>query len=301
MSHSPDFSGLTASTSPLFLDLQDSTQVRSGSYSPENLNPQTSSPSLRFRRRASHVAASQHSPPASSPSYAPSPYVTSPTESTTLTSPQPSFYSPIVPHPDQSKTTTRADNDRPNVSSRKKRRSRQPSPSYASSPSPPGAAPAFDIDREQLTPADALLVRLREDEGLAWRDVAARLGATTGRDLSVAALQMRLKRLRERARPWTERDVAALRLAHDYWISHKFEIIAAKVRALPILIMVVPCLTPRLDDGFWRDGGLDGQAVREEAAADGVSDVAYSGESGWCDDLIGDWHFQFVVLKELGA
>jgi hypothetical protein len=236
LSHSSDISGLTTTscspefpTSPVFPCLQDSTQVRSESYSPENLNPQTPSPSVRSRRRTSHVAAPQHSASASSPSYAPSPYLTSPTESAKLTSPQLSLYPTLVPRTDQSKIITPANgDDRFDVSPRKKRKSLPPTPS-SSSPSPP-RAPTHDLDREQLTPADALLVRLREDEGMAWRDVAARFRAETGRDFSVAALQMRLKRLRERARPWTERDVAALRLAHDYWISHKFEIIAAKVR-----------------------------------------------------------------------
>jgi hypothetical protein len=212
---SPDITGLTTPdfpTSPVFPGLQDS--QRPESYSPESLNS---------HRRASH--ARQHSPSAS-PSYASSPYLTSPTDSGTLT-PQPSFYAPIAPRPDERQAAPAA------TSPRRKRKSLAPSRSPGPSPSSTAAAGSGGLDREGLAPADALLVRLREDDGLAWRDVAAAFSAAAGRDFSVAALQMRLKRLRERARPWTERDVAALRLAHDYWISHKFDIIAAKVGLPP--------------------------------------------------------------------
>jgi hypothetical protein len=118
---------------------------------------------------------------------------------------------------------------RPAASPSKRRKTLTQPPSSSSSPSPPGP---LVCSPDQLTAADALLVRLREDENMPWKDVAARFRAETGQDFSVAALQMRLKRLRERVRVWTDRDVQALRLAHDYWISHKFEIIAAKVRDL---------------------------------------------------------------------
>jgi hypothetical protein len=122
-------------------------------------------------------------------------------------------------------TPATEDEDPPAVSSSKRRRKPPPPPSPSSTASSPP-------DGERLSAADELLVRLREDESLPWKEVAARFRAETGRDFSVAALQMRLKRLRERVRPWTDRDVLALRMAHDYWISHKFEIIAAKVRSL---------------------------------------------------------------------
>ena len=51
----------------------------------------------------------------------------------------------------------------------------------------------------------------------------------TGALLIVAADSTALVHEMFRSDPWTERDVLALRIAHDYWISHKFEIIAAKV------------------------------------------------------------------------
>lgn len=77
---------------------------------------------------------------------------------------------------------------------------------------------------------DSLLLKWRDEETLSWKMVAAKFQHELGRTYNVPALQMRLKRLRERLRAWVEVDVTALRLAHEYWEKKRWEIIADKVR-----------------------------------------------------------------------
>lgn len=80
-----------------------------------------------------------------------------------------------------------------------------------------------------LSEDDRFLVQLKEDENLAWKDIAARFMNEKGKNFQVAALQMRYKRLREKFRIWEDQDVQALKLAHEYWDKYKWEIISAKV------------------------------------------------------------------------
>ena len=81
----------------------------------------------------------------------------------------------------------------------------------------------------ELSEEDRLLLRLKEEEHMPWKDIAARFVKDFGRQYQIPALQMRIKRLKERMRQWTEVDVQALRKAHDYWVQNKFDIIAQKV------------------------------------------------------------------------
>ncbi|KAF2669331.1 hypothetical protein BT63DRAFT_425068 [Microthyrium microscopicum] len=81
----------------------------------------------------------------------------------------------------------------------------------------------------ELNMEDELLLRLKDDEKLTWKDIQDRFKSDMNKYFHIPALQMRLKRLRERMRTWTDVDVSALRLAHDYWVSQKFEIIANKM------------------------------------------------------------------------
>ncbi|KAM3424898.1 hypothetical protein BST61_g6873 [Cercospora zeina] len=80
-----------------------------------------------------------------------------------------------------------------------------------------------------LSEDDRFLVQLKEDENLAWKDIAARFMNDKGKTFQVAALQMRYKRLREKFRVWEDQDVQALKLAHEYWEKYKWEIISAKM------------------------------------------------------------------------
>ena len=82
----------------------------------------------------------------------------------------------------------------------------------------------------ELTEEDKLLLKLKEEESMTWKDIAARFQSELGKQYQIPALQMRLKRLRERMRTWTEVDVRALRMAHEYWAQNKFDVIAQKVR-----------------------------------------------------------------------
>jgi hypothetical protein len=80
-----------------------------------------------------------------------------------------------------------------------------------------------------LSEDDRLLVSLKEEQNLPWKDIASRYSAEKGKTVQVAALQMKYKRLREKYRVWTEPDVGALRQAYEMWEKRKWEIISEKV------------------------------------------------------------------------
>lgn len=89
------------------------------------------------------------------------------------------------------------------------------------------------IALSDLGDEDRLLLKLKDEENLRWKDIASRFQTELGKTYQVPTLQMRLKRLRERLRVWTEVDTVALRAAHEYWRQHKFDIISAKVKTEP--------------------------------------------------------------------
>ena len=80
-----------------------------------------------------------------------------------------------------------------------------------------------------LRDEDKLLLHLKDEQQLPWKDIAQRFRTETGKVYMIPALQMRYKRLKERLQVWTDADVEALRQAHEYWESRKFDIISAKV------------------------------------------------------------------------
>lgn len=80
----------------------------------------------------------------------------------------------------------------------------------------------------ELSEEDKLLLKLKEEECMPWKDIAARFQNDLGKQYQIPALQMRLKRLRERMRVWNEADIRALRMAHEYWAQNKFDVIAQK-------------------------------------------------------------------------
>lgn len=85
----------------------------------------------------------------------------------------------------------------------------------------------------ELSDDDRLLVALKEDQNLPWKDIAARFTSERGKVYQVAALQMRYKRLREKHRVWENKDVEALKLAYEYWEKNKWEIVAQRVSVPP--------------------------------------------------------------------
>lgn len=126
------------------------------------------------------------------------------------------LYAPIAPHPTGSRTSVpkRSRDDDDDHSGQPKRRKRSESSTSAT----------IELGEE-----DRLLIRLKDEESMPWKDIAARFQSDLGKTYQIPALQMRLKRLRERMRVWTEPDVKALRMAHEYWVQSKFDIIAQKV------------------------------------------------------------------------
>lgn len=135
------------------------------------------------------------------------------------------MYAPIAPNPlgPQLPRTSvpKRSRDEDDMSDQSKRRKRSDSNTTASL---------------ELNDEDRLLIRLKDEEGMPWKDIAARFQSDLGKHYQIPALQMRLKRLRERMRKWTDVDVRALRLAHEYWVQNKFDIIAQKVdQALMLL------------------------------------------------------------------
>ncbi|THX96227.1 hypothetical protein D6D03_08854 [Aureobasidium pullulans] len=64
---------------------------------------------------------------------------------------------------------------------------------------------------EHLNDEERLLITLKEDEALPWKEIAARFSDQSGQSITVATLQMRYLLLRQRLRNWEERDLEALR------------------------------------------------------------------------------------------
>jgi hypothetical protein len=133
------------------------------------------------------------------------------------------YYQSIAPNPmglvRMSNKRSRDDDDSPDLAA--KRRQRSTSSAVSS----------------ELGEEDRLLFKLKDEENLPWKDIAARFKTDLGKTYQVPALQMRFKRLRERLRVWTDVDVNALRMAHEYWQKNKFEIIASKV-CMPVSLGV---------------------------------------------------------------
>lgn len=104
---------------------------------------------------------------------------------------------------------------------------RRPSAVQALIPAPSSVEDAghtLDLSEEER-----LLVQLKQDQSMPWKEIAKEFEDKFGKPFQVPALQMRYKRLRERLRNWTNQDIAALEAAHEYWASNKYEIIANKM------------------------------------------------------------------------
>ncbi|KAI9750637.1 MAG: argininosuccinate lyase [Chaenotheca gracillima] len=81
----------------------------------------------------------------------------------------------------------------------------------------------------ELNEEERLLLRLKDEENLPWKDIALRFQMELGKSHQVPALQMRYKRLREKLRGWTSTDIHALQQARDYWEKFKWDIISTKM------------------------------------------------------------------------
>jgi hypothetical protein len=74
--------------------------------------------------------------------------------------------------------------------------------------SPPAKRRIKSMPTPDLTEEERLLLHLKDDENLPWRDIASRFQTDLGKVHQVPALQMRYKRLREKLRVWSEVDVS---------------------------------------------------------------------------------------------
>lgn len=155
-----------------------------------------------------------------------------------LASPQPRrMYTPIAPQPlepPRSHGTKRTRDENEDSAEDAKRRKRSDSTTSG---------------QLELSDEDKLLLHLKDEESMPWKDIAARFQSELGKQYQIPALQMRLKRLRERMRVWTETDVRALRMAHEFWVQNKFDIIAQKVGLPPTKGVALWMLT-------WPDAGI---------------------------------------------
>jgi hypothetical protein len=135
-----------------------------------------------------------------------------------MASPQPRrMYTPIAPLPQEaprSHSIKRYHEDEEEALDNSKRRKRSDSQTST---------------QVELSEEDKLLLKLKEQESMPWKDIAARFQTDLQKSYQIPALQMRYKRLRERMRVWTDTDRQALRMAHEYWAQNKFEIIAQKM------------------------------------------------------------------------
>lgn len=133
--------------------------------------------------------------------------------------PTPRSFAPIAPDPVglQRMQAVRQSQETEETQQTKKRRLTQ---SSMEAPAPP-----------PLKDEDKLLLQLKDEQQLPWKNIVSRFQQETGKVHHIAALQMRYKRLKDRLQVWTDPDIEALKQAHEYWESRKFDIISAKVRS----------------------------------------------------------------------
>jgi hypothetical protein len=81
----------------------------------------------------------------------------------------------------------------------------------------------------ELSEEEKLLLQLKKEESMPWKDIPARFRSKFGKEYQIPALQMRFKRLQDRMRVWTDAEVELLRQAEEYWRENKFDIISQKV------------------------------------------------------------------------
>jgi len=163
------------------------------------------------------------------------------------------YYTPIAPHPaglrqlQASKRSLGSDDDHLESPNKKRK--------LSESTSPVGV---------EISDDDSFLLRLKDDEGLSWKDIATRFQTDLGKAVQIPALQMRLKRLRERIRIWTDLDIQALRMAYEYYLTNKFNIIASKMAEFGAVEKWTPaqCSRKWQEIGFGHETTTFGQLTR---------------------------------------
>ena len=131
-----------------------------------------------------------HSNKANSPYYPTEYPVSNPSQSPSRTRPVPIAPDPIGLSNINAMKRAREDEEYSDYGQKKRKRA------------PSQSGPVELNDEEQL------LLKLKEEENLPWKDIAVRFQTDLGKSYQVPALQMRFKRLRERMRTWTDTDVS---------------------------------------------------------------------------------------------
>ena len=63
------------------------------------------------------------------------------------------------------------------------------------------------LPQPELSDEEKLLIKLKQEQNMPWKDISKEFGERLGRPYQVPALQMRYKRLKERLRTWSDQDV----------------------------------------------------------------------------------------------
>jgi hypothetical protein len=106
----------------------------------------------------------------------------------------------------------------------------------------------------ELNEEEQLLLKLKEEENLPWKDIATRFQTELGKSYQVPALQMRFKRLRERMRTWTETDVGRSLRLRGRTRAHSDSEAGASTRTSLRLLGKIPVRYHRRQ-GTWSTGG----------------------------------------------
>jgi len=122
----------------------------------------------------------------------------------------------------------------------------------------------------ELNEEEQLLLKLKEEENLPWKDIAVRFQTDLGKSYQVPALQMRFKRLRERMRTWTETDVSVTGESQQALGScDLILILGSSARTSLRLLGEVPVRHHRRKDArLWRLGALACQVLRSQMGGD---------------------------------
>ncbi|KAF2835881.1 hypothetical protein M501DRAFT_902956, partial [Patellaria atrata CBS 101060] len=80
-----------------------------------------------------------------------------------------------------------------------------------------------------LSEEERLLLKLKEDEKLPWKDIIRIFRSRLDKEYQIPMLQMRYKRLRGRLCQSADGEEKALRLADRHWETNKWDIISEKM------------------------------------------------------------------------
>ncbi|KAF2862607.1 RNB-domain-containing protein [Piedraia hortae CBS 480.64] len=183
---------------------------------PSNNPPSSSSAPLEFTEapKRPHNTSEHHS------------FLSKPTQS----------YLPIQPHsqicvPTLSAPTPTNRNTLPSPTPCLKKRSISPPPRPLNPKKPTPPHRSTHPSGGSLSEDDKLLLSLKAS-GLPWKEIAEKFALARGHTVQIAALQMRYKRLRERGRIWTEKDLRNLAKAVDLWEEERWVFVAKEMEEL---------------------------------------------------------------------